>query len=71
MDWVVTYRIARSDTNEWGMAEFYRGSEAECRRIQKAFAGGECDIVPTNPWQVLIGPVDDWLDFISQEGIST
>jgi hypothetical protein len=64
--WVVTCRIAPKGSCEWGVAEFFRGTEQECRHIQACFAGGECDIMETNPWQVMIGPVDDWLDFIHQ-----
>jgi hypothetical protein len=64
IEWVVTYRIAQKGTANWGMAEFFRGSEAQCKHIQAHFAGGECDIVETNPWEILIGPVEDWHDFL-------
>jgi hypothetical protein len=67
--WVVTYRMeARNPLPEgWicGVEEFYRGSREECVRISRAFAGGESDLVPTNPWSVAIGPAADWEDFLS------
>ena len=66
MEWVVTFRIAEKGTRSWGMAEFYRGSEKECRRIAANFSGGECDIVKTNPWEVVVGPVEAWQEFLLQ-----
>jgi hypothetical protein len=65
-EWVVTYRIEnRQCAGHWGLAEFFRGSEEECKRIRSAFAGGESDCVPTTGWEVVIGPAADWEDFLS------
>ena len=64
--WVVTCRIARTDDSSYGMAEFFRGSEAECKRIGRHFAGGSCDIISTSPWQVIIGPAADWDGFLRE-----
>jgi len=63
-DWVVTFKIAEKRSCNWGLAEFFRGSEAQCRWIRAHFAGGECDVVETQPWQIVIGPVEDWHDFL-------
>jgi hypothetical protein len=60
MEWVVTYRIEQCDNCGWGLAEFYRGTEEECRRISDAFAGGASDLVKTKPWCVIIGPAAGW-----------
>jgi hypothetical protein len=65
MDWVVTYRIEQRDNCGWGIAEFFRGSEEECRRICEAFGGGESDLVPTKSWRVIIGPAEGWDQFLS------
>jgi hypothetical protein len=66
-DWVVTYRLENCDRpGDWGIVEFYRGSEDECRRIGCAFAGGTSDIVATTGWRVMIGPAADWEDFLSE-----
>ena len=64
MVWVVMFRISTLDHPAFGFAEFYRGSEAECRRIHANFAGGECDLVRTRPWKIAIGPAEDWYDFL-------
>jgi hypothetical protein len=67
--WVVTYRLSPREAGEDGrvtsITEFFRGSEKECKRIRDHFANGECDLVPTNPWKVIIGPANDWDDFLS------
>jgi hypothetical protein len=67
--WVVTYRLspreAGEDSRVTSIVEFFRGSEKECKRIRDHFANGECDLVPTNPWMVIIGPARDWDDFLS------
>jgi len=65
-EWVVTFRIIEQESLSWGFAEFYRGSEEECRRIQNHFAGGECDIVRTRSWRIAIGPADEWYAFLGQ-----
>jgi len=64
--WVVTYRIEQKNHN-WGIAEFFRGSEEECKRIGRAFAGGSSDIIPTEPWGVLVGRAEDWDYFLSEQ----
>jgi hypothetical protein len=66
MEWVVTYRINRLDDACYGLAEFFRGSEQECLRIKRAFAGGSCDIVKTSPWEVVIGHAEDWEGFLKE-----
>jgi len=63
-EWVVTYRL-ESCTGNWGVVEFFRGSEQECRRISRQFAGGESDTVCTHDWEVLVGPVAEWEQFLS------
>jgi len=65
MEWMVVYRIA-TQNGGWGFAEFYRGSEETCRRIQDNFAGGECDLIPTKPWKVAIGTVASWSAFLQE-----
>ena len=65
-EWVVTFRISPQDHPNWGLAEFFRGTEAQCKYIQDNFAGGECDLIQTKPWQIAIGPVDAWYDFLQQ-----
>jgi len=69
--WVVTYKIESKSNGGFGVAEFFRGSEEECRRIKMAFAGGESDLVSTNPWGVVIGPADDWDNFLLDARIDT
>ena len=64
MDWVVAYKIAEKG-GTWGVAEFFRGSEAECRYIADHFAGGESDYARTHPWKVVVGPAHEWEDFLS------
>jgi hypothetical protein len=70
-EWVVTYRLSPRDSYDddservTSITEFFRGSEEECRRIKDHFANGECDLVKTNPWKVIIGPARDWDDFLS------
>jgi len=64
--WVVTYRIERADECSFGVAEFFRGTERECKRIGSAFACGSCDIVRTLPWQVVVGPAEDWDRFLQE-----
>jgi hypothetical protein len=65
-EWVVTFRIIEQESLSWGFAEFYRGSEEECRYIQDHFAGGECDIVRTRPWRIAIGLASEWYEFLEQ-----
>lgn len=65
-EWVVTFKIAKKHTCDWGLAEFFRGSQAQCRYIKDHFAGGECDIAETRPWQIAIGPVEQWHDFLRE-----
>ena len=66
-EWVVTYRIEHKDSSGWGVTEFFRGSEKECRRIKEAFASGESDCVPTaQPWAITIGPAADWDLFLME-----
>lgn len=69
-EWVVTYRIAfpprqsaKGYTVEY--VEFFRGTEAQCLRVEAAFGGGECDMVPT-VWEVCVGPVETWEAFIEK-----
>jgi hypothetical protein len=61
--WVVTYRI---ETKEGIMLmEFYRGSQAECRRIaENSAARGENDQEKTGSWKPIIGPADSWDEFM-------
>ena len=66
MDWVVTYKVAEKDTGSWGVAEFFRGSEEQCRWIANHFAGGESDYIETLPWTVTIGPAEEWDSFLSE-----
>jgi hypothetical protein len=72
-EWVVTYRMppfggcGECDACTTAIAEFFRGPPEECARIARAFGGGECDIVRTNPWTVVIGPAEDWDRFMSCE----
>ena len=69
-EWVVTYRMVplggcgECEVCTTSVTEFFRGPRAECVRIAKAFGGGECDIVRTNPWDVVIGPAEDWDNFL-------
>ena len=64
MEWVVTYKIIEQDYDNWGVAEFFRGSEEECKRIGQHFAGGEHDLVKTIPWTVVVGPAAEWDQFL-------
>lgn len=67
-EWVVTCRIEKYGAAHcYGMTEFFRGTEEECRRISRAFAGGSCDIMRTSPWQIVIGPAEDWDYFTASE----
>jgi hypothetical protein len=69
-EWVVTYRVVplggcgECDVCAASIMEFYRGPREECVRIARAFGGGESDTVHTNPWSVVIGPAEDWDDFL-------
>jgi hypothetical protein len=62
--WVVTYRmeprLVIGNMPNATITEFYRGSQAECTRIAKAFAGGEDDRTRCNPWTIIIGPAECW-----------
>ncbi len=62
-NWVVTYRI---ETKEGIMVmEFYRGSQAECRRIALLSVGiGSNDQERTGSWRPIIGPAVDWDEFL-------
>lgn len=61
--WVVTYEI-RSPKGLM-IAEFYRGSQSECERIEAASSVGEDDQHPTaQPWTAKIGPAAFWEAFI-------
>jgi hypothetical protein len=57
-EWVVTYRYHVDLC--CGIMEFFRGTESECRRIKRQFAGGSSDVSPTHCWDVLVGPAKDW-----------
>jgi hypothetical protein len=65
-EWVVTFRIAEKGSRNWGLAEFFRGTEEECRRIEAGFVDGECDILVTAPWQIVVGPAEAWHEFLRQ-----
>lgn len=66
--WVVTYRLM--DETGLGVAEFFRGSEIECRRIAAAFAPGGSDMRGVRnkkgEWTVIIGPAAKWDEFLRE-----
>jgi hypothetical protein len=67
-EWVVTYRVEQTGRSNWGIVEFFRGSEEECRRIERAFAGGSSDTVATEKWKCGIGKAEDWEQFLKETG---
>jgi hypothetical protein len=73
--WVVTFKIYTPNVRDpvegflcdsIEVTAFYRGSEAECRRIVSRFAGvGSDDRRPTSRWShPVAGRAEDWYEFL-------
>ena len=67
--WVVTYRIETPDGAVF--AEFFRGDEQECRRIEAASCGGDHDMRWTpKPWTPVTSLAANW-DAFREFGITS
>jgi hypothetical protein len=64
-DWVVTYKIDRPQGG-FMLTEFYRGDKRECQRIRAHCSAGSDDRCKTALWQVVIGPAEEWDEFLNR-----